>query len=66
MLYTKIQHPSFLGSGEEDLMCFYYLYGGCLVPLCGISGTNCKYPFDRRSQMKGVNWSNSLKEEVLR
>ena len=38
MLYTKIQPPSFLGSGEEDFKCVLitkYGNGGYIFQRCG-------------------------------
>ena len=54
ILYINIQPQSILGSGEENSLVVFTIYGhgGHLIQWCETIWINCRYPFDRTPHMK--------------
>ena len=68
MLYSKIQPQSFLGSGEEDFLSVFTIYGhgGHLTLWTMTICSNYQSQFDRRLYMKfEENWPRGFRGEVV-
>ena len=75
MLYTKIQPQSFLGSGEEDFKCLFFVFWfflpymvnvvilfNVVEPFKQIINTHSK---KRPRAKSGENWSSGFREENI-
>ena len=68
MLFTKIQPQSFLGSGEEDFLSVFTIFGhgGQLDKWTMTIWTNFQSPFNGRLHMKfEENWPRGFRGEVI-